>query len=47
MESGMRLGISIGAHVTPSAARNAVEETYALDQAVGPERSVSYRSLLQ
>jgi hypothetical protein len=31
VEGGGRLEISLGAHVTPSAARNAVEETYALE----------------
>jgi hypothetical protein len=47
MEGGGRLEISLGAHVTPSAARNALEETYALEQAAGLRRSVSRRSLLQ
>jgi hypothetical protein len=47
MEGGGRLEISLGAHVTPSAARNALEETYALEQAAGLKRSVSRRSLLQ
>jgi hypothetical protein len=47
MAGGGRLEIGSGAHVTASAARNAVEETYALEQAARRRRRVSRRRFLQ